>query len=104
MISLAILFAMMAIYSTSPDLSALVWIPSLTVLALVTSVAVGVWLSALMVMYRDVRAIVPFLAQVFLFLTPVAYPTSHVPDGWLIIYGLNPMASVVEGFSSALLG
>ncbi|TML96404.1 MAG: ABC transporter permease [Actinobacteria bacterium] len=104
LISLAILFAMMAIYSTSPDLSALVWIPSLTVLALVTSVAVGVWLSALMVMYRDVRAIVPFLAQVFLFLTPVAYPTSLVPDRWLIIYGLNPMASVVEGFRSALLG
>src|SRR5439155_407946 len=53
---------------------------------------------------RDVRAIVPFLAQVFLFLTPVAYPTSLVPDRWLIIYGLNPMASVVEGFRSALLG
>jgi len=104
LISLAILFAMMAIYSTSPDLSALVWIPSLTVLALVTSVAVGVWLSALMVMYRDVRAIVPFLAQVLLLLTPVAYSASLVPNRWLIIYGLNPMASVVEGFRSALLG
>ena len=76
----------------------------MTLLALVTSVAVGVWLSALMVMYRDVRAIVPFLVQVLLFLTPVAYSTSLVPDRWLIVYGLNPMASVVEGFRSGLLG
>jgi lipopolysaccharide transport system permease protein len=104
LITLAILFVVMAIYSTSPDLSALAWIPSMTLLVLVTSVAVGVWLSALMVMYRDVRAIVPFLVQVLLFVTPVAYSTSLVPDRWLIVYGLNPMASVVEGFRSGLLG
>jgi len=104
LITLAILFGMMALYSTAPDLAALVWIPSLTLLALVTSVAVGVWLSALMVMYRDVRAVAPFLAQFLLFLTPVAYSSNLVPERWRVIYGLNPMASVVEGFRSALLG
>jgi lipopolysaccharide transport system permease protein len=104
LITLGMLFAMMAFYSTSPDLLAVVWIPCLTLLALVTSVAVGVWLSALMVMYRDVRAVVPFLAQALLFLTPVAYSSNLVPERWRVIYGLNPMASVVEGFRSALLG
>jgi lipopolysaccharide transport system permease protein len=104
LITLAMLFVLMALYSTSPDAAALIWIPTLTLLALVTSIAVGVWLSALMVMFRDVRAVVPFLAQVLLFLTPVAYPSSLVPEGWRVIYGLNPMASVVEGFRSALVG
>jgi lipopolysaccharide transport system permease protein len=104
LITLAMLFVLMAIYSTAPELDALVWIPSLTLLALVTSVAVGVWLSALMVMYRDVRAVVPFLVQFLLFLTPVAYSSTLVPEQWRVIYALNPMASVVEGFRSALLG
>jgi lipopolysaccharide transport system permease protein len=104
LITLAMLFVLMAIYSTAPELDALVWIPSLTLLALVTSVAVGVWLSALMVMYRDVRAVVPFLVQFLLFLTPVAYSSTLVPEQWRVIYALNPMVSVVEGFRSALLG
>jgi lipopolysaccharide transport system permease protein len=104
MIALGILFAMMALYSTAPHLDALVWIPSMTLLALVTSLAVGIWLSALMVMYRDVRAVVPFLVQALLFLTPVAYSSNLVPERWRLIYGLNPMASVVEGFRTGLLG
>jgi lipopolysaccharide transport system permease protein len=104
LITLAILFVMMALYSTSPDPSAVIWIPALTLLALVTSVGVGVWLSALMVMYRDVRAVVPFLVQFLLFLTPVAYSSTLVPEQWRVVYGLNPMASVVEGFRSALVG
>jgi lipopolysaccharide transport system permease protein len=104
LIALAILFALMGFYSTSPQLDALVWIPTMTLLTLVTSVAVGVWLSALMVMYRDVRALVPFLATVLLFLTPVAYPADLVPEQWRPIYGLNPMVSSVEGFRSSLLG
>jgi lipopolysaccharide transport system permease protein len=76
LITLAILFVMMAIYSTSPDPSALIWIPALTLLALAASVGVGVWLSALMVMYRDVRVVVPFLVQFLLFLTPVSWKAS----------------------------
>jgi lipopolysaccharide transport system permease protein len=104
LITLAILFVMMALYSTSPDPAALIWIPALTLLALVASVGVGVWLSALMVMYRDVRAIVPFLVQFLLFLTPVAYSSTLVPERWRVVYALNPMATVVEGFRSALVG
>jgi lipopolysaccharide transport system permease protein len=103
-ISFGILVALMGLYSTAPHLDALVWIPSMTLLALVTSLAVGIWLSALMVMYRDVRAVVPFLIQFLLFLTPIAYSATLVPDRWQVVYGLNPMASVVEGFRTGLLG
>jgi len=103
-ISLVILLVMMALYSTSPDVTALFWIPIFSLLALALAVAVGVWLSALMVMYRDVRALVPVLLQMWLFATPVAYPSSLVPAGWRSVYGVNPMSGVVEGFRSALLG
>ena len=104
LITLAMLFGLMALYSTAPELSALIWIPLLTLLALVTSLGVGVWLSALMVMYRDVRAVVPFLVQFLLFLTPVAYSSTLVPEQWRVVYALNPMVSVVDGFRSGLLG
>jgi lipopolysaccharide transport system permease protein len=104
LITLGILFGMMAFYSASPDVAALLWIPCLTLLALITSIAIGVSLSALMVMYRDVRAVVPFLTQALLFLTPVAYSSDLVPERWRVVYALNPMVSVVEGFRSALLG
>ncbi len=103
-ISLVIVFVMMLLYSTYPDLTALFWIPALSLLALALALAVGVWLSALMVMYRDVRALVPVLLQMWLFATPVAYPSSLVPGAWRTVYGLNPMSGVVEGFRSALLG
>jgi lipopolysaccharide transport system permease protein len=103
-IALGILFVVMAIYGTFPDVSAILWVPLLSGLALVLALAVGVWLSALMVMYRDVRALVPVLLQMWLFATPIAYPSSLVPEAWQTLYGLNPMAGVVEGFRSALLG
>jgi lipopolysaccharide transport system permease protein len=104
LIALGLLFVLMALYSTAPEAGALVWLPALTLLALAVSLAAGVWLSALMVMYRDVRWIVPFLLQVLLIATPVAYPSSLVPEEWRLVYFLNPMAGVVEGFRSALLG
>jgi lipopolysaccharide transport system permease protein len=103
-IALGIVFLLMAVYSKAPGLDALAWTPALALLALAVSVAVGVWLSALMVMYRDVRWGVPLLAQVWLLATPVAYPATLVPPHWRLLYGLNPMAGVVEGFRSALLG
>jgi len=104
LIALAILFVMMVLYSTTPDLTAVFWLPALTLLALSLAFAIGVWFSALMVMYRDIRSVVPVLLQIWLFATPVAYPSSLVPEQWRIVYGLNPMAGVVEGFRSALLG
>ena len=73
-------------------------------LALSTALGVGLWLSALNVQYRDVKYTVPFLVQVWLFATPVAYPSSLLSEPWRTVYGLNPMAGVVEGFRWALLG
>jgi lipopolysaccharide transport system permease protein len=73
-------------------------------LALVTALAVGLWLSALNVQYRDVRYTIPFLTQFWLFITPIAYPVSLVPEQWRILYSLNPMVGVVEGFRWALFG
>jgi lipopolysaccharide transport system permease protein len=82
----------------------MVWLPLLFGLALLTTLGTGLWLSALNVLYRDVQYVVPFLVQVWLFATPIAYPSSLVPERWRALYGLNPMAGVVEGFRWALLG
>jgi lipopolysaccharide transport system permease protein len=73
-------------------------------LGLITSLGVGLWLSALNVQYRDVRYVVPFLVQLWMFATPVAYPSSLLHEPWRTVYGLNPMAGVVEGFRWALFG
>jgi lipopolysaccharide transport system permease protein len=81
-----------------------VWLPFFLLLALVTALGVGLWLSALNVEYRDVRYVVPFITQFWLLATPIAYPSSLMNPKWRLIYGLNPMAGVVEGFRWALLG
>ncbi len=80
------------------------WIPALVLLAMVTALGAGLWLSALSVRYRDVRYILPFILQFWLFATPIAYPSSLLKQPWHTLYGLNPMAGVVEGFRWALLG
>jgi lipopolysaccharide transport system permease protein len=86
-------------------LSASLWcLPLFVVLATTTALGAGLWLAALNVEYRDVRYAVPFLIQLWLFATPVAYPSSLVPEGWRALLGLNPMTGVVEGFRWALLG
>lgn len=79
-------------------------LPALLVMALVTAMAVGMWLSALNVRFRDVKYLTPFLIQVWLYATPVAYSSSVIPGRWQLIYSLNPMAGVVDGFRWALLG
>jgi len=78
-------------------------LPLFLLLALVTALGVGLWLSALNVQYRDVRYVIPFLTQVWLFATPVVYSSSLLEQPWLTLYGLNPMVGVVEGFRWALL-
>jgi len=98
-----VLSGMMIYYGVTPTSAALT-LPLFILLALATSFAVSLWLSALNVQYRDVRYTIPFLTQFWLFLTPIAYPTSIVPEKWRLIYGLNPMAGVVEGFRWALIG
>ena len=103
-LSLLVLVGIMLYYGIHPHWGAALWVPLLLLLALVTSLGVGFWLSALNVKYRDVRYVVPFLTQVWLFATPVAYPASLLPEPWRTLYGINPMVGVVEGFRWALLG
>ena len=103
LIALGILILMMLYYGIVPGWSILV-LPGFILLAVVTALAVGLWLSALNVQYRDVRYTMSFLIQFWLFATPVAYPSSLIPENWRAFYGINPMAGVVEGFRWALLG
>lgn len=102
-IAFLVLLVMFVYYGIVP--TAAVWtLPLFLILAVANALAVGLWLSALNVTYRDVRYTIPFLTQFWLFVTPIAYPSSLVPERWRALYGLNPMAGVVEGFRWALLG
>ena len=102
-IASVILLGMMAFYGIVPGVAVLM-LPLFLLLAVCTALAVGLWLSALNVQYRDVRYTIPFLTQIWLFISPIAYPATQVPEQWRALYGLNPMAGVVEGFRWALLG
>lgn len=102
-LSFVVLLGLMAYYRHAPTLN-IVFLPLLLLLALVTALGVGLWLSALNVQFRDVRYVVPFLTQFWLFATPVAYSSSAVPAPWRTLLALNPMVGVVEGFRWALLG
>jgi lipopolysaccharide transport system permease protein len=101
--ALIVLIAMMLFYGMTPSTS-IVWLPLFLALACATALGVGIWLSALNVQYRDVRYVIPFLSQLWLFATPIAYPSSLLSEPWRTLYGLNPMAGVVEGFRWAMLG
>lgn len=102
-IAFIVLLGMMAFYHVVPTWNVL-WLPAFLLLALVTALGVGLWLSAMNVQYRDIRYAVPFLVQFWMFASPVTYPSSIVPEQWRVLYGLNPMAGVIEGFRWALLG
>jgi lipopolysaccharide transport system permease protein len=98
-----VLVGMMIFYGITPTAN-IIWLPPLLLLALVTSLGVGLWLSAMNVNFRDVRYTVPFLTQFWLLATPIAYSSSLLTEPWRTLYGLNPMVGVVEGFRWALLG
>jgi lipopolysaccharide transport system permease protein len=102
-LAFVVLIAMMVFYGIMPTANAL-WLPLFLVLALCTSLGVGLWLSALNVQFRDVRYVVPFITQIWLFATPIAYPSRLLSNPWRTIYGLNPMVGVVEGFRWAMVG
>jgi len=110
-IAFAILVGMILYYNYAPGstyhvaTTRLVWtLPLFLLLDIITSLGVGLWLSALNVNYRDINYILPFLTQFWLFITPIAYPASLIPAEWQLIYSLNPMTGVVEGFRWAFLG
>ena len=102
-VSFIILLAMMVYYGFVPTLN-IVFLPLFLLLALATSLGVGLWLSALNVKYRDFQDTVPFLIQIWMFASPVVYASSLVPESLRLWSGLNPMAGVIEGFRWALLG
>ena len=102
-IAFVMLIGMMIFYKIVPTIAVLT-LPLFILLAIVTAFAVGLWLSALNVEYRDVRYAIPFLVQFWFFITPVSYSIELIPEKWRTLYALNPMVGVVEGFRWALLG
>jgi lipopolysaccharide transport system permease protein len=102
-IAMVVLLAMLAFYGIAPT-ARLVWVPPLLLLALVTALGVGLWFAALNVRYRDVTYLMPFVVQVWLFATPVAYPSSLIAPEWRALYAMNPMVGVIEGFRWCLFG
>lgn len=103
LIAFVVLIGMMLYYHITPT-SNIIYLPLFILLALVTSLGTGLWLSAANVIYRDVNYVLPFLTQMWMFITPIVYSASMVPEKWQVIYSLNPMAGVVNGFRWALLG
>ena len=102
-IGFGVFLAMMLYYRIAPS-PAILMLPAFVLLAVLTALGVGLWLSALNAIYRDVRYVLPFLVQFWMFASPVAYPSSLVPERWRWLYGLNPMAGVIEGFRWSLTG
>jgi lipopolysaccharide transport system permease protein len=102
-ITCALLIPMMAYYHTTPGWG-LVALPLFLLMSVATALAVSLWLSALCVTYRDVAVVIPFLVQIWLYASPVAYPVSVVPERYRFLYSLNPMAGIIEGCRWALLG
>jgi lipopolysaccharide transport system permease protein len=103
LLAFIVLLGMMLYFGILPT-ARILWLPLLLLLALVTSLGVGLWLAAMNVKFRDVRYTVPFLTQFWMFATPIAYPSSLLPEQWRTLYALNPMVGVIEGFRWALLG
>jgi lipopolysaccharide transport system permease protein len=102
-ISFVVLVGMMIYYRRMPTVHAL-YVPFFVLLAFLASLGVGLWLSALNVKYRDIRYVVPFLLQFWMFASPIVYPTSMLPARWRTLYALNPMVGVVDGMRWSLLG
>ena len=100
----SLMFVAMMIYFGIRPTATVLWLPAFLLLAVLTALGVGLWLSALNAIYRDVRYVVPFVVQFWLFASPVVYSSSLVPEKWRWLYGLNPMAGVIEGFRWSLAG
>jgi lipopolysaccharide transport system permease protein len=99
-----LMFIVMMVYFGMRPSAGILWLPAFLLLVILTALGVGLWLSALNAVYRDVRYVVPFMVQFWMFASPVVYPSSLVPEKWRWLYGLNPMAGVIEGFRWSLAG
>jgi lipopolysaccharide transport system permease protein len=102
-IAFVVLLGLMLCFGILPTVHA-IWVPLLFFLALISALGAGLWLSALYVYYRDIRFVIPFIVQFWMFATPIAYPSSLLTEPWRTLYAVNPMVGVVEGFRWALLG
>jgi lipopolysaccharide transport system permease protein len=103
LISLVVLLAMMLWYGIVPSAN-IVLVPVFVLLAMLLALAFGLWLGPINVRYRDIKHVIPFVIQVWMYASPVVYPVSMVPERWKLLYSLNPMVGVIEGFRWALLG
>jgi len=103
LIAFVILIGMMIFYQITPTINVL-WLPVFILLAMITAIGVGLWFSALLVMYRDVNYLLPFITEIWKFVSPVVYSATLIPEKWQWLYSINPMAGVVSGFRWALLG
>jgi lipopolysaccharide transport system permease protein len=99
-----LMFVVLLVYYGIRPTVAVLWLPAFLLLAVLTALGVGLWLAALNAIYRDVRYVLPFLVQFWMFASPVVYSSSLVPAKWRWLYGLNPMAGVIEGFRWSLAG
>lgn len=102
-VALMVFLVIMLLYGVSPSIN-IVFFPAFLAMMMITALGIGYWLSALNIEYRDVAYALPFLAQIWMFLSPVVYPSSMVPEEYRTLYGLNPMAGVVDGFRWSFLG
>ena len=102
-IAFLLLIGFILFYGAHPGL-AILTLPLFVILVVMAAFGVSLWLAAFNVLYRDVRYVLPFLTQIWMFATPIIYPVSAVPDSWRLLFSLNPMVGVVEGFRWALLG
>ena len=103
LVGFVIMIGMLFFYHITPTLNML-WLPAFLLLATITALGVGLWFSALLVMYRDINYVLPFLTTVWMYLSPVVYASSTIPEKWRVLFSLNPMVGVIEGFRWALLG
>jgi len=102
-ISFILLIALMIYYGVYPNLN-IIYLPVLIIIMILTSLGVGLWLSALAIQYRDVQQLMGFLVQLMMYLTPIIWPITLIPEKYRLLYGLYPMAGVIEGFRAALIG
>jgi len=102
-IALVLMVVLMIVYGYTPSVN-IIWFPLILLINIFTALAIGIWLSALTIRYRDFIHVIPFMVQFGLYATPVGYPTSMIPGKYMLLYHLNPMAGVVEGFRYTLLG